>query len=153
MAVRRVPREAPGGVRERPPVLATAASGQARGGPALGGRGYVDFAVSRSEDVTDGRTHGQLLTYDLYDVYIARMHRDTASVHVPTALAALPSLSHAQDDTDTACGLALQSCCVRPTIHQTCTGSIAGGPNASITSVQAYAATCARRHESLQVFC
>ena len=26
MAVRRVPREAPGGVRERPPVLATAAS-------------------------------------------------------------------------------------------------------------------------------
>ena len=30
MAVRRVPREAPGGVRERPPVLATAASRQAK---------------------------------------------------------------------------------------------------------------------------
>ena len=33
MAVRRVPREAPGGVRERPPVLATAASRQAKHHP------------------------------------------------------------------------------------------------------------------------
>ena len=33
MAVRRVPREAPGGVRERPPVLTTAASRQAKHHP------------------------------------------------------------------------------------------------------------------------
>ena len=33
MAVRRVPREAPGGVRERPLVLATAASKQAKHHP------------------------------------------------------------------------------------------------------------------------
>ena len=33
MAVRRVPREAPGGVRERPPVIATAASRQAKHHP------------------------------------------------------------------------------------------------------------------------
>ena len=32
-------------------------------GPALGGRGYVDFAVSRSHDVTDGRTRAQTITY------------------------------------------------------------------------------------------
>ena len=37
MAVRRVPREAPGGVRERPPVLTTAASGQAKHHPVYPG--------------------------------------------------------------------------------------------------------------------
>ena len=37
MAVRRVPREAPGGVRERPPVLATAASRQAKHHPVYPG--------------------------------------------------------------------------------------------------------------------
>ena len=37
MAVRRVPREAPGGVRERPPVLTTAASRQAKHHPVCPG--------------------------------------------------------------------------------------------------------------------
>ena len=41
MAVRRVPREAPGGVRERPPVLATAASGQAKHHPVYPGASTV----------------------------------------------------------------------------------------------------------------
>ena len=45
MAVRRVPREAPGGVRERPPVLATAASKQAKHHPVYPGTRTVRGAI------------------------------------------------------------------------------------------------------------
>ena len=45
MAVRRVPREAPGGVRERPPVLATAASRQAKHHPVYPGTRTVRGAI------------------------------------------------------------------------------------------------------------
>ena len=45
MAVRRVPREAPGGVRERPPVLATAASGQAKHHPVYPGTHTLRGAI------------------------------------------------------------------------------------------------------------
>ena len=45
MAVRRVPREAPGGVRERPPVLATAASGQVKHHPVYPGTRTVRGAI------------------------------------------------------------------------------------------------------------
>ena len=45
MAVRRVPREAPGGVRERPPVLTTAASGQAKHHPVYPGTRTVRGAI------------------------------------------------------------------------------------------------------------
>ena len=41
------------------------------------------------------------------------MHRDIAPVHIPTALAALQSLTHTHDDTDTAHDHALQPCSVR----------------------------------------
>ena len=39
-----------------------------RRGPALGGRGYVDFAVPRPDDVTDGLTRAQTIIYSCYDV-------------------------------------------------------------------------------------
>ena len=45
MAVRRVPREAPGGVRERPPVLATAASRQAKHHPVYPGTHTIRGAI------------------------------------------------------------------------------------------------------------
>ena len=45
MAVRRVPREAPEGVRERPPVLATAASRQAKHHPVYPGASTVRGAI------------------------------------------------------------------------------------------------------------
>ena len=45
MAVRRVPREAPGGVRERPPVLTTAASRQAKHHPVYPGTRTVRGAI------------------------------------------------------------------------------------------------------------
>ena len=45
MAVRRVPREAPGGVRERPPVLTTAASRQAKHHPVYPGTRTVRGAT------------------------------------------------------------------------------------------------------------
>ena len=45
MAVRRVPREAPGGVRERPPVLTTAASRQAKHHPVYHGTRTVRGAT------------------------------------------------------------------------------------------------------------
>ena len=45
MTVRRVPREAPGGMRERPPVLATAASRQAKLHPVDPGTRTVRGAI------------------------------------------------------------------------------------------------------------
>ena len=42
---------------------------------------------------------------------------------------------------------------LRGTIHQTCTRSTAYGLAVTIAGLPAYAATCARRHESHKLFC